>query len=75
MSPCQGGCCGFKSRLPLHRKIMKPNFLFEEGYKAYFLGLSIKNNPYEEFSEAYNQWKKGFKIGEAEDIDQDPDGN
>ena len=48
---------------------------FEEGKKAYLDGLSKNDNPYEEFSEGYNQWKKGFKKGEKEDVDQDPNGN
>lgn len=48
---------------------------FEEGRKAYLDGLSKSDNPYDEYSEGYTQWSKGFKKGEKEDVDQDPNGN
>ena len=52
-----------------------PSDTFKEGKKAYFSGQSKNDNPYEPQSENFNQWKKGFKAGEKEDVDHDPDGN
>jgi ribosome modulation factor len=48
---------------------------FEEGRTAYFNGETRKDNPYDTYSEAYTQWLKGFKTGEKEDMDHDPNGN
>ena len=54
---------------------MSNNEFFKEGKKAYFKGKTKGENPYELYSEEFNQWVKGFKAGEKEDVDQDPDGN
>jgi ribosome modulation factor len=47
----------------------------KEGYTAYFDGLSKSDNPYPSDPTKSSRWLKGFRIGEREDIDQDPDGN
>ena len=46
-----------------------------EGYQAYFAGQSKKDNPYDMGTEEAALWQRGFKAGEKEDIDQDPNGN
>jgi hypothetical protein len=48
---------------------------FKAGKDAYFQGKSKKDNPYEVGSEEAALWIRGFKAGEKEDRDQDPDGN
>jgi ribosome modulation factor len=51
------------------------NQCFNEGRNDYFNGKGKHENPYEQYSEEYNQWLKGFKCGQKEDLEQDPDGN
>jgi ribosome modulation factor len=46
-----------------------------EGYQAYFAGLSKSDNPYGMGTEEAALWQRGFKAGEKEDVDHDPDGN
>jgi hypothetical protein len=51
------------------------DFVFEEGRSAYFDGKSKRDNPYDLGTEDANRWQRGFKAGEKEDVDQDPNGN
>jgi hypothetical protein len=49
---------------------------FDEGKEAYFAGEKIHRNPYfYDFSDASIEWVKGFKAGEKNDVEQDPEGN
>jgi hypothetical protein len=49
--------------------------IFKEGRQAYHSGMTKRDNPYDMGTEDAVDWQKGFKAGEREDVDQDPDGN
>jgi hypothetical protein len=49
--------------------------IFKEGKLAYFAGVPKRDNPYEIGTEDHVAWIKGYRAGEKEDIEQDPDGN
>ena len=49
--------------------------IFKEGQQAYFSGLSKRDNPYDMGTEDASSWLRGYKTGEREDVDHDPNGN
>lgn len=53
----------------------KITIAYKRGYDDYFAGSGKEDNPYETGSSDHNLWLTGYKAGEKEDVDHDPDGN
>jgi len=49
--------------------------IFKKGRQAYYEGKLKRDNPYDMGTEDATAWQRGFKAGEREDVEQDPDGN
>jgi ribosome modulation factor len=43
---------------------------FEEGYNAYWEGVDVSDNPYEEDTDGHRSWEKGWRAARKHDYDE-----
>ena len=44
--------------------------VFEDGYDAYWDGVDVSNNPYEEGTDGHNTWEEGWRAARRHDYDE-----
>jgi len=52
---------------------MTNNDSYEEGYDAYWDGVDVSENPYEEDTEAHRSWENGWRAARQHDHDESED--
>jgi hypothetical protein len=49
---------------------MDNNEAFEKGYDAYWEGVDVGNNPYEQGTEDFRRWNEGWSAARKHDYDE-----
>jgi ribosome modulation factor len=43
---------------------------FDEGYDAYWEGMDVSGNPYEEDTDGHRSWEEGWRAARKDDYDE-----